>query len=220
MDLGIRVRVWSRFTLNREGDGWSWQVWEAFTPGDIAQRPPPDQRSGGAEEEQLAGMNPNGAMLFLFCFSKVNDKERWWRRSRLLPSSPSLDQCRSRSSSTSGPSSFLYSCGPPTTKGARPRTSDARGARSPAAREYGDDGAEVERGERCRRCRERGRERRGKSETEWVTARWRWCWRVNPRVKEYSPEYAWFPLTALLSKLNAETVKIGSSDDFLRASEA
>jgi hypothetical protein len=27
-------------------------------PGDVAQRPPPDQRSGGAEEEHLARINP------------------------------------------------------------------------------------------------------------------------------------------------------------------
>jgi hypothetical protein len=59
-----------------------------------------------------------------------------------------------------------------------------------------------------------------KSGSEGVTARWKMDRRVNPRVKEYSPEYAWFPLTALLLKLNVETVKIGSSDDFLRASEA
>jgi hypothetical protein len=27
-------------------------------PGDVDQRPPPDQRSGDVEEEQLAGINP------------------------------------------------------------------------------------------------------------------------------------------------------------------
>jgi hypothetical protein len=109
MDLWIRVRVRSRFTLNRRRDGWIRQAWEAFTPGDIAQRPPPDQRSGGAEEDQLARIDPGGAMLFLFCFSKVSDETRWWRRIGLPPSPPSLDQIKSRSTSTNCSPSFSFS---------------------------------------------------------------------------------------------------------------
>jgi hypothetical protein len=90
----------------------------------------------------------------------------------------SRDQDGSRSTPTNCSSSFLCNCGLPTTKGARPRTRDAQGARSPAAREYGGGGAVVESGERCgrRRGRERERERERerdavKSKTEWVTAR-------------------------------------------------
>jgi hypothetical protein len=44
--------------------------------GDVAQSPPPDQRSGGTEEDQLAGIDPGGVMLFLFCFSKVSEETR------------------------------------------------------------------------------------------------------------------------------------------------
>jgi hypothetical protein len=59
----------------------------------------------------------------------------------------SQDQGGSRSTLMNGSSSFLYNGGPPTTKGAQPRTRDARGAWSPAAREYGGGGVVVESGE-------------------------------------------------------------------------
>jgi hypothetical protein len=45
-------------------------------PGDVVQRPPPDQGSGGIEEDQLTGIDPGGAMLFLFCFSNVGEETR------------------------------------------------------------------------------------------------------------------------------------------------
>jgi hypothetical protein len=153
MDLGIRIRVRSGFTLNRGGDGWSRQVWDAFALGDVAQRRPPDQRSGGTEEDQLAGMNPGGAMLFLFCFSNVGKETRWWCRTGLPPSPPSLDQIEYRSSSTNCSPSFFSFCSPPTKNDARPRTCDAWGARSPAAvrcwRVESDAGAVGKGGERC-----------------------------------------------------------------------
>jgi hypothetical protein len=71
----------------------------------------------------------------------------------------SRDQGGSRSSSTNCSPSFFSFCSPPTKDDARPRTRDARGARSLAAREYGGGGAVVERRERCGRRRERERER-------------------------------------------------------------
>jgi hypothetical protein len=52
----------------------------------------------------------------------------------------SPDPSGSRSTPTNGSSSFLCNCGPSTTKGARPRTCDTLGARSPAAREYESGG--------------------------------------------------------------------------------
>jgi hypothetical protein len=172
MDLGIRVRVRSRFTLNRKRDEWIRQTWEAFTPGDVAQRPPLDQRSGGAEEDQLAGMNPGGAMLFLLCFSNVGEGKGWWHRTTLLPSSPSLDQGGSRSTFTNYSPSFFSFCGPPMKDDARPRTQDARGTRSPTARKYGGGGAAVESGRWYGRRRERKRETRGKKWIWEITAWW------------------------------------------------
>jgi hypothetical protein len=72
----------------------------------------------------------------------------------------SLDQGGSRLTPTNGSPSFLCNCGPPTKKGARPRTRDTQEVRSPATRKNGS-GAAVENGERCRSRREREKERRG-----------------------------------------------------------
>jgi hypothetical protein len=190
MDLGNRVRVRFRFTLNRRREEWIQRTWEAFTPGDVAQRSPPNQRSGGAEEEQLTGMDPSGAMSFLFCFSKVGEEERWWCRSR-PPPSPSLDQGESRSTPTNGSPSFFCFCGPPTKKDARPRMREAREARAPAARKNSGS-ATVERWKAMRgqsRERERGavKSRSGRVTTRWEGKRW-----VNLGVKEYSKKVVRF----------------------------
>jgi hypothetical protein len=168
MDLRIRVRVRSKFTLNRRRDGRIRQAWEAFTPGDVAQRTPPDQGSGGAEEDQLAGMNTGGAMLFLLCFSNVGEGKGWWRRTRILPSSPSLDQGRSKSTFMNCSPSFFSFCGPPMRDDARPRMQDARGTQSPAARKYGG-GVAVESGRWWAPSGEGERETRSK----------KWIWEIT-----------------------------------------
>jgi hypothetical protein len=144
MDLGIRVRVRFRFTLNRRREEWIRRNWEAFTPRDVAQRSPLDQRSGGAEEEQLTRMDPSGVMSFLFCFSKVGEEERWWCRLRLPPTSPSLDQGESRSKPRTTPPLSSAFAAPLMKQKARPRTRDAWEARSMVARKNGG-GAAVER---------------------------------------------------------------------------
>jgi hypothetical protein len=58
----------------------------------------------------------------------------------------------------------------------------------------------------------------------------KWIWKSNRAVKwgdgltlgvkEYSTGYAQFPLNCSSDELNAESIKIGSSEDFLRASKA
>jgi hypothetical protein len=131
MDLGIRVRVWSRITFDWEeegGDGWSW---EAFTPGDVAQRPPLDQRSGGAKVKQLAGMDPT-----VQCCSLLLLRDRQHRCEEAQIEASSFFSERDPSgprSSWSGSSSFLLSCDPPMKKGARSCACSPRGACSPVA---------------------------------------------------------------------------------------
>jgi hypothetical protein len=71
----------------------------------------------------------------------------------------------------------------------------------------------------CRRERERGRERRGKTRSERVDCVVKGNGRLTLGKRIFSAD-ALFLLTVLLLRLSVKSVKIGTSDDFLRASEA